>query len=210
VNKKGGIKCSLVFDEFPTIYLNNIDGLIATARSNQVATTLGVQDFSQLKKDYGKDGADVIMNITGTIISGQVTGETAKQLSERFGKILQERSSISINRVDTSISHSQQLEAAIPPSKIASLSSGEFVGMVADDPGQKIELKAFHCEILNEFRVLDKEQVTNRPIPVVREITSSLVERNYLQIKQDIENLVHSEMERMMEDPALHHKIIRK
>jgi hypothetical protein len=210
VNKKGGIKCSLVFDEFPTIYLNNIDGLIATARSNQVATTLGVQDFSQLKKDYGRDGADVIMNITGTIISGQVTGETAKQLSERFGKILQERSSISINRVDTSISHSQQLEAAIPPSKIASLSSGEFVGMVADDPGQKIELKAFHCEILNEFRVLDKEQVTNRPIPVVREITSSLVERNYLQIKQDIENLVHSEMERMMEDPALHHKIIRK
>src|SRR5450432_2625104 len=86
VNKKGKLKSSLVFDEFPTIYLNNMDSLIATARSNKVATTLGVQDFSQLKKDYGKDMADVIMNITGNIISGQVSGETAKMLSERDRK----------------------------------------------------------------------------------------------------------------------------
>ena len=104
----------MIFDEFPTIYFNNIDSLIATARSNKVATTLGVQDFSQLKKDYGKDMADVIMNITGNIISGQVTGETAKQLSERFGKIMQDRSSVSINRTDTSISRSKQLDSAIP------------------------------------------------------------------------------------------------
>ena len=96
------MKSSLVFDEFPTIYLNNMDNLIATARSNKVATTLGVQDFSQHKKDYGKDQADVIMNITGNIISGQVTGETAKQLSERFGKIMKDRTSLSINRTDTS------------------------------------------------------------------------------------------------------------
>ena len=93
VNKKGKQKSSLVFDEFPTIYLNNMDSLIATARSNKVATCLGVQDFSQLRKDYGKEQADVIMNITGNIISGQVTGDTAKQLSERFGKIMQDRES---------------------------------------------------------------------------------------------------------------------
>ncbi|GAC1310617.1 MAG: hypothetical protein NVSMB24_28210 [Mucilaginibacter sp.] len=73
VNKKGKLKSSLVFDEFPTIYLNNMDSLIATARSNKVATSLGIQDFSQLRKDYGKEQADVIMNITGNIISGQVT-----------------------------------------------------------------------------------------------------------------------------------------
>jgi type IV secretory pathway TraG/TraD family ATPase VirD4 len=131
VNKKGGQKCSLIFDEFPTIYLNNMDSLIATARSNKVATTIGVQDFSQLKKDYGKDQADVIMNITGNIINGQVSGETAKQLSDRFGKIMQDRSSLSINSSDTSISLSKQLDNAIPPSKISSLSSGEFVGIVA-------------------------------------------------------------------------------
>lgn len=63
VNRKGMTKSSLIFDEFPTIYLNNIDSLVATARSNKVATTLGMQDFSQLKKDYGKDQAEVIMNI---------------------------------------------------------------------------------------------------------------------------------------------------
>src|SRR5450432_2950603 len=127
VNQKGKLKSSLIFDEFPTIYLNNIDSLIATARSNKVATCLGIQDFSQLKKYYGKDQADVIMNITGNIISGQVTGETAKQLSERFGKIMQDRTSFSINRMDISVSHSKQLDSAIPPSKISSLSSGEFV-----------------------------------------------------------------------------------
>src|SRR5674476_1529700 len=103
VNKKGNLKSSLIFDEFPTIYLNNMDSLIATARSNKVATTLAVQDFSQLKKDYGRDQADVIMNIVGNVISGQVTGETAKQLSERFGKIMQDRQSIAINRNDTNI-----------------------------------------------------------------------------------------------------------
>ncbi|MGN6196894.1 MAG: conjugal transfer protein MobC [Ginsengibacter sp.] len=115
VNKKGQQKCSLIFDEFPTIYFNGIDSLIATARSNKVATTLAVQDFSQLKKDYGRDQADVIMNIVGNVISGQVTGETAKQLSERFGKIMQERESISINRNDTSVSKSKQLNRPYPP-----------------------------------------------------------------------------------------------
>lgn len=135
-----------------------MDSLIATARSNKVATCLGVQDFSQLRKDYGKEQAEVILNIIGNIISGQVTGDTAKQLSERFGKIMQDRKSLSINSTNTSISRSKQLETAIPPSKISALSSGSFVGMVADDPGCKIELKAFHCEILNDHGALKKEQ----------------------------------------------------
>ena len=199
-NKKGNLKSSLVFDEFPTIYLNNMDSLIATSRSNKVATTLGVQDFSQLKKDYGKDQADVIMNITGNIISGQVSGETAKQLSERFGRIMQDRSSVSINRTDTSVNRSKQLDAAIPPSKISSLSSGEFVGMVADDPETKIDLKTFHCSILNDHEGLKKEQQGYKPIPVVREITSSIIQKNYLQIKQEIDDIVDTEMENLKED----------
>lgn len=67
-----------------------MDSLIATARSNKVATTLAMQVFSQLRKDYGKEQADVIVNITGNIISGQVMGETAKVFSERFSKIMQD------------------------------------------------------------------------------------------------------------------------
>ncbi len=210
VNKKGMLKSSLVFDEFPTIYLNNMDSLIATARSNKVATTLGVQDFSQLKKDYGKDQADVIMNITGNIISGQVTGETAKQLSERFGKIMQDRTSLSINRTDTSVSKSKQLDTAIPASKIAALSSGEFVGMVADDPGQKIDLKAFHGAILNDHEALKKEQEQYRQVPVVRAVTPAIVQLNYGQIKQEIEDLVNAEMERIMNDPRMAGTVLRK
>lgn len=210
VNKKGKVKSSLVFDEFPTIYLNNMDSLIATARSNKVATCLGIQDFSQLRKDYGREQADVIMNIAGNIVSGQVTGDSAKQLSERFGKIMQDRESLSINSQDTSISRSKQLEAAVPPSKISALSSGEFVGMVADDPDNKIELKTFHCEIINDHEALKKEIDSYTPIPVIRKIENSMVQRNYLQVKQDIQEMVIAEMERLNNDPALKYMVIQK
>jgi len=210
VNQKGKQKSSLVFDEFPTIYLNNMDSLIATARSNKVATTLGVQDFSQLRKDYGREQADVIMNITGNIISGQVTGETAKQLSERFGRIMQDRASVSINSSDTSISRSKQLESAIPPSKIAALSSGEFVGMVADDPTCRIELKAFHGEILNDHEALKKEEESYEDIPLIRKLENAMVQRNYFQIKQDVQDIVQSELDRIVNDPALIHLLLRK
>lgn len=210
VNKKGKLKSSLVFDEFPTIYLNNMDSLIATARSNKVSTCLGIQDFSQLRKDYGREQADVIMNITGNIVAGQVTGDTAKQLSERFGKIMQDRESYSINSGDTSISRSKQLETAIPPSKISALSSGEFVGMVADDPGNKIDLKAFHCEIINDHEALKREEERYKEIEVIRKLDNSMVQRNYFQIKQDIQDIIQSEMERLINDPGLAHLVVKK
>ncbi|MEA9414312.1 conjugal transfer protein MobC [Flavobacterium sp. PL02] len=210
VNKKGKMKSSLIFDEFPTIYLNNVDSLIATARSNKVATCLGIQDFSQLRKDYGREQADVIMNITGNIISGQVTGDTSKQLSERFGKIMQDRESLSINSGDTSISRSKQLESAVPPSKISGLSSGEFVGMVADDPDCKIDLKTFHCEIVNDHEAIKKEEENYKEIPPVRKLDNIMIQRNYLQIKQDIQDIIHSEMERLLNDPRQIYLVIKK
>ncbi len=210
VNQKGKLKSSLIFDEFPTIYLNNMDSLIATARSNKVATCLGIQDFSQLRKDYGREQADVIMNITGNIVSGQVTGDTAKQLSERFGKIMQDRESLSINSGDTSISRSKQLESAVPPSKISSLSSGEFVGMIADDPDCKIELKTFHCEIINDHQALKKEDDNYVDIAVIRKIDTVIVQRNYLQVKQDIQDITNSEIERLLHDPGLAYLVMKK
>jgi DNA-binding transcriptional regulator YbjK len=194
VNKKDKQKCSLIFDEFPTIYFNNIDSLIATARSNKVATTLAIQDYSQLKKDYGREQAEVILNIIGNVISGQVTGDTAKQLSERFGKIIQQRQSVSINSSDTSISNSTQLDYAIPASKISSLSSGEFVGMVADDPDNKIGLKVFHNEIQNDHNRIKIEEQKHVEIPKIREINAETVQINYYQIKQDIQEIIANEI----------------
>ncbi len=197
VNKKDQHPCSLIFDEFPTIFFNHMDSLIATARSNRVATTLAMQDFSQLRKDYGKEQADVIVNITGNIISGQVMGETAKLLSERFGKIMQDRESLSINRTDTSISRSSQLDFAIPASKISSLSSGEFVGMVADDPNEKIKLKKFHSEILNDTDKLNAEMKGFKNIPKVSDVTHEQVMDNYFQVKLDIKALIEQEVYRL-------------
>jgi type IV secretory pathway TraG/TraD family ATPase VirD4 len=210
INKKGKHKCSLIFDEFPTIYFNGIDSLIATARSNKVATTLAVQDISQLKLHYGKEQADVIINITGNVIAGQVTGESAKQLSERFGKIMQDRQSLSINRNDTSISKSKQLDLAIPPSTIASLSSGEFVGIVADDPDNKIDLKSFYCEVMNDHVALKKEQSTFKALPNISDVTSQLVNENYLKIKKDIVFIIETEIERMMNTPEMEGSLITK
>jgi hypothetical protein len=195
VNRKDQLKSSLVFDEFPTIYFNNMDSLIATARSNRVATALAVQDFSQLKKDYGADQADVITGIVGNIISGQVSGDTARKLSDNFGKILQERNSKTMNSSDTSTTKSTQLDYAIPAAKIAALSSGEFVGIVADNPDCKIRLKVFHCEIQNDHGAIKKEEELYKPIPVIQQVSAESIRENYRKIKDDIRELIVSELE---------------
>jgi hypothetical protein len=192
VNRKNQLKCSMIYDEFPTIYFNGIDNLIATARSNKVAVTLAVQDYSQLKKDYGREQAEVILNIVGNVIFGQVTGDSAKQLSERFGKINQEKESVSINSQDTSISKSTQLDYAIPAAKISGLSSGEFVGMVADDPDNKIDLKIFHNAIQNDHEAIRREEAASQAIPNVRNVDQAEILMSYHQVKTDIKLLVES------------------
>lgn len=202
VNRKGQLKSSLIFDEFPTIYVggsSGIDGLLATSRSNLVSTTLAVQNFEQLKKDYGADQADVITSIVGNTISGQVTGSTAKKLSENFGKILQDKESKSINSSDISISRSTQMDYAIPASKIATLSSGEFVGIVADNPDQKIKLKMFHCEIQNNHKAIAEEEKSYQSIPQVENVSYGDIIENYTQIKRDIERLFEIELQKIID-----------
>ncbi len=196
VNRKGQLKSSLIFDEFPTIFFNNMDSLIATARSNKVSTTIAVQSIEQLKKDYGAEQADVITGIVGNIISGQVTGDTAKKLSEGFGKIVQDKESRSISNSDVSISKSTQMDYAIPASKIATLSAGEFVGVVADNPDEKISLKMFHSEIQNDHEAIAEEGKGYQPIPEIRVGQSDILE-NYASIKADIDHLVKVELKKM-------------
>jgi hypothetical protein len=210
INQRNKLKSSLIFDEFPTIYFNGIDSLIATARSNQVATTIAVQDYSQLKNEYSREQAEVILNIMGNVISGQASGETAKFLSEKFGRIMQDRESISINSNDTSISKSKQLEQAIPASTIASLSSGEFVGMVADNPDEIINLKTFHCKITNDHEALKNERKLYKQIPEVCKVDNAVIQRNYQQIKQEVQDIIESEMEKILNDPARENMVVKK
>ncbi len=213
INKKKQLKSCVIIDELPTIFFKGLDNLIATARSNKVAVVLGFQDFSQLKRDYGDKEAAVIMSTVGNVFSGQVVGETAKTLSERFGKILQKRESVSINRSDTSTSISTQLDSLIPASKISTLSQGMFVGAVTDNFGETIDQKIFHAQIVVDNDAVQKETAAYQPIP---EISSFLdaegndtmeqqIQANYRQIKQDIVELVDNELIRIENDPELKH-----
>jgi YWFCY protein/Type IV secretory system Conjugative DNA transfer len=209
-NQKGKLPCCKIYDEFTTLCLNTIDKEVATGRSNKVATVLAVQDASQLKLHYGKEQADVIINIAGNIITGQAKGEIAKTISEAIGKTMQERQSITINGNDTSLTRSRQLELAIPVSKIATLSSGEFVGIVADNPNQKIELKTFCAEIVNDHTTLEKELAASQDLPVLSKIKQQTVMDNYLKIKKEVQDIIATEIVRMMNTPELAGLIIKK
>ena len=215
INKKGQLKSSVIIDELPTIYFRGLDNLIATARSNKVAVCLGFQDFSQLTRDYGDKESKVIQNTVGNIFSGQVVGETAKSLSERFGKVLQKRQSMTINRNDKSTSISTQLDSLIPASKISTLTQGMFVGSVSDNFDERIEQKIFHAEIVVDNEKVTSETKAYQKIPEILSFVNEHgedkmkqeIESNYRQIKIDIINIIESEMERIKNDPNLQYLI---
>lgn len=215
INKKGQLKSSVIIDELPTIYFRGLDNLIATARSNKVAVCLGFQDFSQLTRDYGDKESKVIQNTVGNIFSGQVVGETAKSLSERFGKVLQKRQSMTINKNDTSTSISTQLDSLIPASKISTLTQGIFVGAVSDNFDERIEQKMFHAEIVVDNEIVVSETKAYQKIPDIvsfvneeGEDTMKMdIEANYKQIRRDIVIIIESEMDRIKNDPDLQHLI---
>ena len=215
INKKGQLKSSVIIDELPTIYFKGLDNLIATARSNKVAVCLGFQDFSQLVRDYGDKEAKVVINTVGNIFSGQVVGETAKTLSERFGKVLQKRQSISINRQDVSTSINTQMDSLIPPSKISGLTQGMFVGSVSDNFTERIEQKIFHAEIVVDTDKVKREESHYQPIPIINDFKDTngndcmkqAIQDNYNQIKEDVKQIVKDELERIAGDESLKHLI---
>ena len=215
INKKKQLKCAVIIDELPTIYFRGLDNLIATARSNKVGVLLGFQDFSQLTRDYGEKESKVIQNTVGNIFSGQVVGETAKTLSERFGKVLQQRQSVSINRQDVSTSINTQLDSLIPASKIANLSQGTFVGAVADNFDERIEQKIFHAEIVVDHTKISAEEKAYQKIPVINDfkdrngndIMMQQIQRNYDQIKADAQAVINEEMRRIKNDPELRKRL---
>ena len=215
INKKGQLKSSVIIDELPTIYFKGLDNLIATARSNKVVVCLGFQDFSQLVRDYGDKEAKVVINTVGNIFSGQVVGETAKTLSERFGKVLQKRQSISINRQDVSTSINTQMDSLIPPSKISGLTQGLFVGSVSDNFTERIEQKIFHAEIVVDTDKVKREESHYQPIPIINDFKDAdgndcmkqAILDNYNQIKEDVKLIVKDELERIANDENLKHLI---
>ena len=213
INKKHQLKSSVIIDELPTIYFRGLDNLIATARSNRVAVCLGFQDFSQLRRDYGDKESKVIENTVGNIFSGQVVSETAKTLSDRFGKVLQKRQSMTINRNDKSTSISTQMDSLIPPSKISNLTQGMFVGAVSDNFDERIEQKIFHAEIMVDNEKVKRETASYKKLPQIIDFRDEdgndrmqeEIQANYNRVKQEVQQIVTDEMERIKNDPTLKH-----
>ncbi len=210
INKKNRLKSAVIIDELPTIYFKGLDNLIATARSNKVAVCLGFQDFSQLKRDYGDKEAAVVMNTVGNIFSGQVVGETAKTLSERFGKVLQRRQSMSVSRQDVSHSFNTQMDSLIPPSKISTLTQGMFVGAVSDNFDERIDQKIFHAEIVVDNDKVRRETEGYEEIPVINGFVNKVtgkcemervIQDNYDRIKAEVRQIVEDEKIRIAKDP---------
>jgi hypothetical protein len=219
INQKGKLKSSVIIDELPTIYFKGLDELIATARSNQVSTCLGIQTKAQLDRDYGKAESTAIQEVIGNLIAGQVTGDSAEMLSKRFGRILQRRQGVSVNSRDTSTSLSTQLDSMIPASKIASLSQGTFVGAVADNVGEEIGQKVFHAKIVVDITETTQEEAAYEDIPDIttfknadtgEDQSEEVIRQNYKSIKDDIALIVQTELNRIAATPDLRHLLATK
>ncbi|SEJ74713.1 Type IV secretion-system coupling protein DNA-binding domain-containing protein [Dyadobacter sp. SG02] len=213
INKQEKLKSALFWDELPTMFVKGIDQLIATARSNKVATWLGFQDFEQLTRDYGQDEARVISNTVGNVFSGQLVFESAEKLSKRFGKTQQENENISFGREDTTVSLSTSLHDSIPASKISTLKQGEFVGQFSDNFGEEFDLKSFKSFFVVDQEGMKKQVKTPPAIVNISKLVSKMypsslyndsekeqwkkriLRDNYKRIKRDVIDLIQFEHE---------------
>lgn len=157
----------------------------------------------------------MICNTVGNVFAGQVVAETAKTLSERFGKVLQKRQNMTINRNETSVSINTQMDSLIPASKISNLTQGMFVGAVADNFDERIEQKIFHAEIVVDNEQVKRETARYVKIPQIIDFTDKdgndtmqqQIEQNYYRIKNEVKQIVADEIERIKADPELAHLI---
>jgi type IV secretory pathway TraG/TraD family ATPase VirD4 len=196
IHQPGGHPCALVLDEFATVRAASVLQTVAIGRSHRIIPILVVQDISQLRILYTRAEADTIMNMTGNLICGQVGGETAGWVSERFPDREAYRTTVSVNSSDTSVSKAEQSNPAITPATISTLSSGEFAGIVADDPGKEMEFKAFHAKVVKE-----KSSLLMKELPVVRQVDAAEIKKNFQRVKWEVQELVLSEMARINGDP---------
>ena len=210
INKKGQLPLAVILDELPTLPFNSVSNLIATARSNKVACILGIQDTSQFVLRYGKEKADMIINMVGSIVTGQIRGDLAKTISECIGKINQEQVSESISAQGISYSISTQLNEAVTISTIANLSQGEMAGTISDDFVAPLKYKRFHGKI--DALAHEASPTTKMPIKEIPDLNPDfrkmegetdedrqnrvkiIVRENYESIKKDLILLQYLEL----------------
>ena len=129
------VPVSIIVDELPTLYFHKIDRLIGTARSNKVSVALGFQELPQLEADYGKVGMQKIITTVGNVVSGSARSkETLEWLSsDIFGKVVQLKKGVTIDRDKTSINLNENMDSLVPASKISDMPTGWVCGQTARD-----------------------------------------------------------------------------
>ncbi len=199
LNAKGNLPSALILDELPTIFVHRIENLIATARSNQVAVLMGLQELPQFHQHYGKEVANTICSVVGNVLSGSVRSkETLDWLEKLFGRIKQESESLSIDRSKVSLSLSERLEHLIPSGKIAALSTGEMVGILARENSDRYAKDYFpsavNCKINLDLKAIAAEEAAYVPLPVYYDFKghqSKILSENFSRINKEVKLIVN-------------------
>ena len=198
INTKGNLPIGLIADEAPSIYIHKIDVLIAQARSNLSAVVLGLQELPMLRQQYGRESADTITAIMGNIISGAVRSkDTLDWLEKLFGKVKQKGESLNIDRNKTAVTLNEKLDSLIPAGKIASLSTGEIVGILAKDNTQKFtgefNTTAINCKVnlnLEEIKIEEKNYLELPEFYDFQGKKKEILMDNYNKITQQVNDIV--------------------
>jgi hypothetical protein len=198
VNTKGNLPVGLVIDEAPSLYIFRIEQVLSQARSNLVASVLGIQSLQQFQQQYGKETAATITSVVGNVLSGSVQNkDTLEWLERLFGKVKQEGESLSIDRNKVSVSLSEKLEPLIPAGKIATLRAGEMVGLIASDAVEtytgQYQPSAVNCRINLDVVAIKKEEQGYRQLPVYYDFNDKkdeILRQNFHRINREVEQLV--------------------
>jgi len=208
------VPVSIIADELPTLYFHKIDRLIGTARSNKVAVTLGFQELPQLEADYGKTGMQKIITTNGNIIAGSARAkETLDWLSnDIFGKVVQMKKGVTIDRDKTSINYNENVDSLVPAAKISDLPTGWICGLTARDftetktgrdgsmniqESKEFETAKFFCKTNFDMKKIKEEEADykNYPIPKYYEFESTdarerVLYANFERINQEVKEMV--------------------
>ncbi len=206
------IPVSIIVDELPTLYFHKIDRLIGTARSNKVSVTLGFQELPQLEADYGKVGMQKIITTVGNVVSGSARSrETLEWLSsDIFGKVVQLKKGVTIDRDKTSINLNENMDSLVPASKISDMPTGWICGQTARDfvqtqtgsggsvniqESEEFKTSKFYCKTDFDMKEIEKEESGYVPLPKFytfksRDERERVLYKNFVQVGEDVKLMI--------------------
>ena len=206
------IPVSIIVDELPTLYFHKIDRLIGTARSNKVSVALGFQELPQLEADYGKTGMQKIITTVGNVVSGSARAkETLEWLSnDIFGKVVQLKKGVTIDRDKTSINLNENMDSLVPASKISDMPTGWICGQVARDfvktktghggtmniqESEEFQTSKFYCKTDFDMKEIQQEESEYVPLPKFYQFPSKdakerILYQNFVNVNLDIKNMI--------------------